>query len=515
MTNMANFKEIIDLMESPTKEDIELITKAYNFAEKAHDGQARFSGEPYFIHVFETAKNLAGIKMGSVTISAGLLHDCIEDGKATPEEVKKEFGDEILFLITGVTKLGKYKYRGAERYIGSLQKLFVAMSQDLRVLVIKCADRLHNMRTLQYVRPDKQLRIALETLDIFAPLAYRLGIRKLSSEMEDLAFSYVYPKECTKIKELIKEKSRETLPVLEKYLKSLKKALAKENVLDIHTGYRVKGLYSLYRKLLKKDNDIEKIYDILAVRVITHDVTECYKILGIIHSIWRPLPGRIKDYIALPKPNGYQSLHTTIFTGDGGIVEVQIRTEEMHRNAEYGVASHISYKERHSVNGYKPAKEDSSMSWFKQFLPKKIPFIGNHNHSVINNDIPVWIKELVKEGFDKDGDGKVDSDTKSDFFAARMFIFTPKGDVVDLPIESTPIDFAYAIHSDIGHHVSGAKVNGKLVSLDTMLKNGDIVEVITKNSAKPSPKWIDMAKTTMAKRHIRNELDIEEKKKRK
>ena len=227
------------------------------------------------------------------------------------------------------------------------------------------------------------------------------------------------------------------------------------------------------------------------------------------------MPGRIKDYIALPKPNGYQSLHTTIFTGDGGIVEVQIRTEEMHRNAEYGVASHISYKECHSVNGHKPAKEDSSMSWFKQFLPKKIPFIGNHNHSVINNDIPVWIKELVKEGFDKDGDGKVDNDTKSDFFAARMFIFTPKGDVVDLPIESSPIDFAYAIHSDIGHHVSGAKVNGKLVSLDTMLKNGDIVEVITKNSAKPSPKWIDMAKTTMAKRHIRNELDIEEKKKRK
>ncbi|MEI6420365.1 MAG: HD domain-containing protein [bacterium] len=504
---MSNVIEIIDLMESPTKEDIELITKAYNFAEKAHDGQKRFSGEPYFTHVFETAKNLAGIKMGAKTISAGLLHDCIEDAKAEPSEVKKEFGDEILFLINGVTKLGKYKYRGAERYIGSMQKLFVAMSQDIRVLIIKLADRLHNMRTLEYVRPEKQLRIALETLELFAPLAYRLGVRKLSSELEDLAFTYVHPTEAIKIKELIEEKSKENLPMLEKYMKSLKKELAKEGVVNIVTNYRVKGLFSLYKKLQKKDNDIEKVYDILAVRVITDSVADCYRILGIIHGIWRPLPGRIKDYIAVPKPNGYQSLHTTIFTGDGGIVEVQIRTEEMNENAEYGIASHISYKECNGGKNGKNGVGNTTIEWFRQFFPKQMPFIGNHSTEILNNDIPSWTKELVKNDFDKDGDGKIDDEAKSDFFAARMFIFTPKGDAVDLPIESTPIDFAYAIHSDIGNHISGAKVNGKLVSLDTILKNCDIVEIVTKKSAKPSSKWVDIAKTTMAKRHIKNFME--------
>lgn len=501
---MPNVNEIIRLMESPSTDDIKLVTKAYDFAENAHRDQKRFSGEPYFIHVFETGKILASIKMGSKTISAGLLHDCIEDAKADSSEVKKEFGDEILFLINGVTKLGKIRYSGAERYIGSLQKLFVAMSQDIRVLIIKLADRLHNMRTLKYVKPEKQTRIALETLELFAPLAYRLGVRKLSSELEDLAFKYVDPKGASEVEKLIKEKSKENLPILEKYMKSLKKELIREGVTNFVTNYRVKGLYSLHAKLIKKNNDIEKIYDILAVRVITDSIADCYKILGIIHGVWRPLPGRIKDYIAIPKPNGYQSLHTTVFTGDGGIVEVQIRTREMHENSEYGIASHVSYKEcgEKNVSG-----RNSTIAWFRQFFPQNMPIVGNHSAEILNNDIPSWIKELVKSDFNKDGDGKIDKETKSDFFADRMFIFTPKGDVVDLPIKSTPIDFAYAIHSDIGNHTSSAKINGKMVSLDTTLKNGDIVEIIVKKSAKPSAKWIDIAKTTLAKRHIRSIVD--------
>ena len=498
-------KDIIDLMDSPSSDDIVLITKAYDFAEEAHKLQKRFSGEPYFIHPYETAKILAGIKMGVPTICAGLMHDTIEDACASEEEVKKEFGEEILFLINGVSKLGKHKYHGIERYMLSLQKLFVAISQDIRVLIIKLADRLHNMRTLQYVRPEKQHRIALETLDIFAPLAYRLGIRKLSCELEDLSFTYVNPVEANLAKEYIKEKSRENLPTLEKFIKSLKSALAKEGVTNINTDYRTKGLLSFYRKLIKKEKDVEKIYDVLAVRVITDTVSDCYKILGIIHSEWRPLPNRIKDYIAVPKPNGYQSLHTTVFTGDGGIVEIQIRTKEMHRNAEYGIASHFSYKKKGVV---KPDARSNSVSWFKQFLSKSIPFVGNTNSEFLNTDVTSWMKELAVTDFDTNDDGKIDEGTKADFFAARIFIFTPKGDVVDLPIKSTPIDFAYAIHSDVGNHVSGAKVNGKMVTLDTELKDQDIVEIITKNSAKPSMKWLENVKTNLAKRHIHSETDI-------
>ena len=498
-------KDIIDLMDSPSQDDIVLITKAYDFTENAHKLQKRFSGEPYFIHPYETAKILAGIKMGVSTICAGLMHDTIEDGCATPEEIKKEFGEEILFLINGVSKLGKYKYHGIERYMLSLQKLFVATSEDIRVLIIKLADRLHNMRTLQYVRPEKQHRIALETLDIFAPLAYRLGIRKLSCELEDLAFTYVNPAEATMAKEYIKEKSRENLPTLEKFMKSLKSALAKEGVTNITTDYRTKGLLSFYRKLIKKEKDVEKIYDVLAVRVITDTMADCYKILGIIHGVWRPLPGRIKDYIAVPKPNGYQSLHTTVFTGDGGIVEIQIRTKEMHRNTEFGIASHFSYKKK---KGQKADTDNNSVSWFKQFLSKTIPFVGNTKSEFLNNDVSSWMKELAVTDFDTNDDGKIDEETKADFFGARIFIFTPKGDVVDLPIKSTPIDFAYAIHSDIGNHVSGSKVFGKMVPLDTELKNMDIVEIITKESSKPSVKWLEHVKTNLAKRHIKAETEI-------
>lgn len=492
-----NIQELTNLIDSPTKEDLLLIEKAYNTAFEAHKGVKRMSGEPYFIHVFETAKILAELKMCPSVMVAGLLHDSIEDGVLTEEKIKQEFGDEILFLVNGVTKLGKLKYRGAERHIESLRKLFVASAQDIRVIIIKLCDRLHNMRTLQYVKPEKQKRIALETLEIFAPLAYRLSIRKLSRELEDLSFPYVYTKEYKSVKELLKEKSTETLPKLEKFMKSIKKALAENGLTNIHTDYRLKGLYSLSKKITNKGGDIDKIYDILALRIFTENVADCYKALGIIHSKWRPLPGRIKDYIAVPKPNGYRSIHTTVFTGDGAIVEVQIRTQEMHRQSEYGIASHLAYKDFKN-------NDNKEMNWFSHFLPKSL---NNFLHTQPSDQTaPSWIKDLADTQA-ADGEEMLE-DLKADFFGQRIFAFTPKGDVVDLPIGSSVIDFAYAIHSDIGNHISSVMVNNKIAPLSAKLKSGDQVQIITKKNAKPNRKWLDYVKTAMAKKFIKNALNI-------
>lgn len=491
--------DIIKLIDSPEPADIAMIEKAYNMAFEAHKGVLRNSGEPYFNHVFETAKIIADLKMDPKVICAGLLHDSIEDGVLTEEKIKAEFGDEVLFLVNGVTKLGKLKYRGAERHIESLRKLFVASAQDIRVIIIKLCDRLHNMRTLEYVREDKQKRIALETLEIFAPLAYRLSIRKLSKELEDLSFPYIYPKEYENVKELMKSKKDETLPHLEKFIKSVKKALAEAGLVNINTDYRQKGLYSLSKKIIKKDGDIDKIYDILAIRIVTENVSDCYKAFGVIHGKWRPLPGRIKDYIAMPKPNGYQSLHTTIFTGDGSIVEVQIRTHEMHRQAEYGIASHLAYKDTENT-------ENKDMGWFGQFLPKAVSsFLISEEKSAKS---PAWIRELAENQKYSDGEEMLE-DMKADFFEHRIFVFTPKGDVIDLPIGSSVVDFAYAIHSDIGNHISSVMVNGKIAALNTTLKNGDQVEVLTKKSAKPNRKWLDFTKTSMARRFIKSALNIQ------
>jgi len=503
-------EEIILLIDSPTEEDKALIKKAYDFAENAHKDVKRKSGEPYFNHVYETAKTLAELKMGAVTISAGLLHDSIEDGVATEDCIRTEFGEEILFLVNGVTKLGKVKYRGAERHIESLRKFMVAMSQDVRVLIIRLADRLHNMKTLQYVREDKKKRIAMETLEIYAPLAYRLSIRKLSRELEDLSFKYVLPKEYEETLKLLKQAKEETLPRLEKFIKSVKKALAKNEILNFKTDFRLKGIYSLYKKLQTHENDIGKIYDILALRINLDNIADCYKVLGIIHGEWRPLPGRIKDYIAFPKPNGYQSLHTTVFTGDGSIVEIQIRTQEMHKNSEYGIASHISYKENKSNQ----PKDNFGINWFMQFLPKTLNF-AKINKDSSKKEMPLWITELA----DSQNGIKTNSDKeefieglKTDFFNERIFVFTPKGEVVDLPVGSSTLDFAYAIHSDIGDHTNGSKINGKMVAIKTILENGDIVEIITKESSKPSSKWLEIVKTNMAKRHISNYLEKQKKK---
>lgn len=502
---MASPQDLFNLIESPSVADLALISKAFAFAEEAHKNHKRITGEPYFNHLFETAKTLAELGMGAITISAGLLHDSIEDVDVKPEIIEKEFGAEVRFLVEGVTKLGKLHYSGAKRYMESMRKLFVAMSKDVRVLIIKLADRLHNMRTIEILPKEKRARIALETLEIYAPLAYRLGIRKLNRELEDLAFPYVYPEDYEKVKKLLKTKNHETSRHLEKFHKSVKRELAREGIIKIQTGYRFKGLFSLRRKLIRKNWDIDKIYDISALRIIVPTVADCYKALGVIHSVWRPLPGRIKDYIAFPKPNNYRGIHTTIFTGDGSIMEVQIRTEEMHRKTEYGM--HFEYKETMD----NPRSNFSKIAWIKRFFPafilgnKEIKTCGeNPSNSKV---VPLWIRDLCEYNREASGDEDFIEDIKTDFFGDRVFVFTPKGDVIDLPKDSNPIDFAYAIHSDIGNHMAGAKINGKLISLHTTLQNGDIIEIISKTNARPSPKWLELAKTTLAKKHIRSALE--------
>lgn len=494
---MNDIKEIFSLLNNPSEEDKALIKKAYDFAQKAHEGVKRKSGEPYFNHLFGTAKNIAELGMSATTVVAGFLHDTIEDTNVTAEEIKKEFGEEVLFLVEGVTKLGKIRHQGTARYDESLRKLFVAMSQDIRVLIIKLCDRLHNMRTLEFVPKEKQLRIAKETLEIYAPIAYRLGIKKLQRDLEDIAFIYVYPTEYEEIKKIMKARREKIEAELSKFEKLLKKKLAENDFTDFHIDHRVKSMYSLFKKLKKYRGDVESIYDISALRITVKSVADCYKVLGIVHSNWRPLPERIKDYIASPKLNGYQSIHTTIFTGDGAIIEVQIRTEEMHREAEYGIASHVSYKE-----GLKKKTTNPNLLWIKSILPKKN--IADRKITT-STDVPSWIKDLV-EYQNEAGDEFID-DIKSDFFEERIFVFTPIGDVIDLPKDSCVIDFAYAIHTDIGDHISSAKINGKFMAITSTLKNGDRVEVETKKNAKPSFKWIEYCKTTMARRKINQALE--------
>lgn len=455
------------------KHDTDLITRAYDFALKAHQGQLRKSGEPYFIHVFETARNLARYDMDATTIAAGFLHDTLEDTETTEEALEKEFGPEIVRLVKGVTKLGKVKYQGHTRHVESLRKFLMALAEDYRVLMIKLADRLHNLRTLEHVRADKQKRIAMESIEIYAPLADRLGIGRLKGEIEDAAFPFAYPEEAAKVLSMLEERSAMIRQSLKDVYAELMVQLAKSGVHAKKVEYRVKHAYSLWKKLRKREMSIENVYDVVAIRIIVGTVEECYATLGLVHSLWKPLPARIKDFIALPKLNGYQSLHTTVFTGNGGLVEIQIRTEEMHNRAEYGIASHYLYKEASKDGG-----PDAKFRWIDEF--KKL----NDDGTLAAPDD--FLKHL-----------------KADFFNDRIYAFTPVGDVIDLPHDSSVIDFAYAVHSDIGDHASGARVNGKFVALGTVLNSGDIVEVETRKDATPKSKWLEYAKTGLARKHIR------------
>ncbi len=496
-------------MSSPTKADLAFVEKAYHFAEEAHKNHKRFSGEPYFNHLKATAVELAKLGMSSKTVAAGLLHDSIEDVAVAPETLEKEFGKEVRFLVEGVTKLGRLKYRGAERHRESLRKLLVATGKDARVLIIKLMDRLHNMRTLSHVPEEKRRRIALETLEIYAAIAHRLGIGLVRKELEDLAFEYAYPEEFAQAKVLLSERSKETQERLNKMSRTLRRELAKNGMTKLHTDFRVKGLYSLWQKLKRKEGDISRVYDIAALRVVVPTVEDCYKVLGLVHNLWQPLPNKIKDYIAFPKPNGYKSIHTTVFTGDGGIVEVQIRTPEMHTEAQYGIASHVAYKETPNKKGELPG---GSFDWIKSLIPgfTRAQRSGGSAENGKNSrygapEAPEWLSELEDEMNDPD----IETTLRTDIFTHRVFVFTPTGDVVDLPARCSPIDFAYAIHSDIGDHVFASKVNGKMVPLDTVLHNGDIVEIVTKKSATPKQKWLDFAKTTLARRHIRLAMEKE------
>lgn len=519
-SQVPTLKVLLDAADGKSKEDRALIEKAYHFSEKAHEGHARYSGEPYFIHPFETARTLAELGMSASVIAAGLLHDSVEDAKATKKEIGEEFGKEVLFLVEGVTKLGKYKYRGLERHTESLRRLLVATSRDVRVLIIKLMDRLHNMKTLSHVPEHKQERIALETIEIYAPIANRLGMSQLQRELEDLAFPFLNHKKYEEVVELRKQKRKETEDQLEKVERSLKKELATQGIKGWRMETRIKGLYSLYKKLERKEYDIEQIHDISAIRIIVPTIADCYSVLGIIHSLWRPLPGKIKDYIAFPKPNGYQSIHTTVLIGNGSTVEMQIRTEEMHKRAQYGIASHMRYKAASGGDTKYPG--DTQRVWIYQIIPSLLRLTGisragaieaeEKSDSKAKPDVPYWLTQIAEEHEEISESQEFLESLKTDFFSHRVFVFTPQGDVIDLPIHSSPVDFAYAIHSDIGDHMSGAKVNGKLVSLDSALHNGDIVEIITKPSAHPNKKWIDFAKTSLAKRHIRITLQKKEKK---
>lgn len=474
-----SYQEIIELIEGEVpKKDLDLIQKAYSFAERAHEGQKRMSGEPYFSHVVETAKILAKLGMDAKTIAAGLMHDVLEDTEVKEEEMQKEFGEEIVFLVNGVTKLGTLKYRGHERHVESLRKFFVAMANDLRVVIIKFADRLHNLRTLEYVKEEKRKRIALESIEVYAPLANRLSMGKLKNEIEDAAFPYAYPKEYAQIEEILKERKDIYQEQLVEIKAELEKILKNQKIKIVEITSRVKSKYSLYKKLVRYQMDIEKIYDIVALRVVVENIGDCYKVLGLIHSLWKPLPGRIKDYISVPKPNGYRSLHTTIITNSKSIAEIQIRTREMHAEAAYGIAAHFAYKEN-----------------------------GGKNNNQNKNSKFKWIDELKELNYTPDKPKQFLEHLKMDFFNDRIFVFTPTGDVVDLPEGSSPIDFAYAIHSELGNHISSSKVNGKMVQILSELKNGDIVEIIDKKDAHPSSKWLDYTKSSIARKHIKSYLE--------
>ena len=515
---VTTVKEILGEMKSASPEDVALVTKAYEYSKKAHEKDIRYSGEPYFVHPAAAAKILAELGMDAPTIAAGLLHDAIEDGKASSEEIEREFGKEVLFLVEGVTKLGKHKYRGAERHAESLRRLLVATSSDVRVLIIKLADRYHNMQTIEHVPADKRLRIALETLEIYAPLADRLGMGRMKKNLEDLAFPVIDPDAYTHAVEVKKLKTKETEDGLKRVQKELQKELAKRGLRNFRTEVRMKGLWSLHKKLQRKGDDIAQIHDIAALRVIVQNAEDCYTVLGAVHALFRPLPGEFKDYIAFPKPNGYQSLHTTVLTQEAGVVEIQVRTDTMHRAAQFGIASHMSYKQL-GKTASKGAFEVLSFSWIRDLVPALLNFNKKSSAPAEKPaakskqpepEMPQWLSELADVHTSMAESKEFVERLKEDFFSHRVFVFTPKGDVIDLPIQSTPIDFAYAIHSDLGNHMIGTKVNGKMVAFDTPLRNGDIVEILRRDSAHPTNKWLEMAKTTLARKHIRAELEVPE-----
>ena len=474
------YKELINsVLKYHPSTDISMIEKAYKVASEAHEGQKRKSGEPYIIHPLCVAIILADLELDKETIVAGLLHDAVEDTWMTYEEVEKEFGSEVALLVDGVTKLGQLSYSAdkVEVQAENLRKMFLAMAKDIRVILIKLADRLHNMRTLQYMRPEKQQEKARETMDIYAPIAMRLGISKIKVELDDLSLKYLKPDVYYDLVHKVALRKSEREQFVGAIVKEVKKHMDDANIKAQVDG-RVKHFFSIYKKMVNQDKTIDQIYDLFAVRILVDTVKDCYAALGVIHEMYKPIPGRFKDYIAMPKPNMYQSLHTTLIGPNGQPFEIQIRTYEMHRTAEYGIAAHWKYKESSDVKAPVGKSEEEKLNWLRQILEWQRDMSDNKEFmSLLKNDL--------------------------DLFADSVYCFTPQGDVKTLPSGSTPVDFAYSVHSAVGNKMVGARVNGKLVPIEYEIKNGDRIEIITsQNSQGPSRDWLKLVKSTQAKNKI-------------
>ena len=469
-------EQVIDTCKKYMNDDqIAFVEKAYKFAANAHKDQKRASGQPYIVHPTQVAGTLAKLSLDPDTIAAGFLHDTVEDTPVTNDDIKEKFGQDVAFIVDGVTKLNKYQYKSHQEFLAeNHRKMLIAMAKDIRVIMVKLADRLHNMHTLEHLRPDKQRRIASETMDIYAPLADRLGIGTVKWELEDMSFHYLNPKAYYRIVNLMNLKRSQREKYIQDAIKTLKESLDSLGIKYEIYG-RPKHIYSIYKKMVNKHKDFNEIYDLLAVRVIVKTVKDCYAVLGAVHTKWKPMPGRFKDYIAVPKVNGYQSLHTTIIGPGGRPLEIQIRTEQMHEIAEYGVAAHWAYK-RGNFKGVEQTSSNEKLDMVREIL------------------------ELKDETSDADEFMK---SVKSEIFSDRVYVFTPKGEVYELPKGSVTLDFAYEIHTQVGSHAVGAKVNGKLVPLDYKLKNGDVIEIMTQSNATPSRDWVDLVKTSRARNKIR------------
>jgi GTP pyrophosphokinase len=479
---MTRINEIVDtVLANFPDADPSLLQRAYVYSAKVHQGQTRLSGEPYLTHPLAVAKILADMRLDQVTVAAGLLHDTVEDTYATEEEIIQQFGQELGHLVVGLTKLSKIEFQSREeRQAENFRKMLVAMAKDIRVLLIKLADRLHNMKTLDYMSEDARRRISHETLDIYAPLAHRLGIYWMKEELEGRAFRELYPEVYKSLAERIQGSKKERDAYAKRVVDELQKALAAEGIKAEVTG-RTKEMYSLYKKMERQKIDLDQIYDLIAFRIIVDgDKSGCYRVLGLVHGLFKPVPGRIKEYIAMPKPNGYQSLHTTVIGVFGERMEVQIRTQEMHRVAELGIAAHWKYKEGSPPN---QSTDDHKFAWLRQLLEW-------HQATPDPNEF----LEAVRE----------------DLFADEVYVFTPKGDVIALPAGATPLDFAYAVHTEVGHHCQGAKINGSIVPLRAKLSNGDTVEIMTSNHQMPRQEWLDVVVTSRARSRIRHRLKTEE-----
>lgn len=463
-----------------------VVRKAYDFAEMAHKDDTRESGEPYFVHCVKVAETVYEWKLDQASIAAALLHDTVEDTAITNKDIANYFGNEIAFLVDGLTKLETIKYQEnkEEGEIENLRRFIISFSKDLRVVLIKLADRLHNMQTLRHIPQERREKFALETAEIYAPLAYRLGMQKLSGDLEDLAFPYTDSEGYAWLMKTVTESYKDRLRYADRVRPMIAKHLVKNGIKPITVDARAKRYSSLYKKLLRNEMNLDKIHDLVAFRIIVNSIEECYTTLGIIHKLWAPLPGRIKDYIARPKPNGYQSIHTTVFCVDSKIIEIQIRTEEMHEEAEMGIAAHWAYQQIRSDT-------KKAVSW-----------------TGVKNKVELaWIEQLSNWQKHFTDQEEFMRALKTDFFKERIFVLTPHNDIIDLPIHATPVDFAYRIHTDIGNQCVGAKVNKKIVPIDYELKSGDLVEIITHKGKKPSEDWLRFVKSESAKDHIKSVLN--------